>query len=339
MNPPIIVKHDEKNTNQEEINETLSLTNLPKHTEIPGLELSFYQGCWHVSRMLPSVIKVQQKFQAQDTDIILVSKPKCGTTWLKSLVYSIIHRTEFTYTNHPLLTHNPHELVPFLTNFYTGDDHNALGLNQISSPRIFATHDPYVTLNKSMKESACKIVYIARNPFDVLVSGWHFTSSNELVKSKNGVSFETYFDLSCRGMEPGGPHWDHVLGYWKQSLDTPNKVLFLKYEDLKEDGVVELKRLAKFLGCEFSLEEEEQGVIEKILELCSLKNLKELEVNKTGILKTSKLSNLQNKTFFRKGEIGDWVNHLSPLMFERLDQVIKLKFAGSGLEFKIHPSK
>jgi len=122
-----------------------------------------------------------------------------------------------------------------------------------------------------------------------------------------------------------------MLGYWKESIERPHKVLFLKYEDLKEDITFQLKKLAEFLGIPFSLEEERSGVIENIAKLCSFENLKELEVNKSG----KSIKNFENKDLFRKGEVGDWVNHLSPTMVEQLTELLEEKLGGSGLSFKV----
>ena len=36
----------------------------------------------------------------------------------------------------------------------------------------------------------------------------------------------------CEGLSSSGPYWDHVLGYWRASLESPKRILFLKYEDL-----------------------------------------------------------------------------------------------------------
>ncbi|KAI8028234.1 Cytosolic sulfotransferase 14 [Camellia lanceoleosa] len=126
-----------------------------------------------------------------------------------------------------------------------------------------------------------------------------------------------------------GPFWDHALGYWKESLERPHKVLFLMYEDLKEDITLQIKRLAEFMGVPFSLEEERKGVIEEISKLCSFNNLRELEVNKSG-----SLLQFENKTFFRRGEVGDWVNHLTSEMVQRLNKIMEEKLDNSGLTFK-----
>ena len=109
----------------------------------------------------------------------------------------------------------------------------------------------------------------------------------------------------------------------------PNKVLFLKYEDLKEDTVGQTKLLAEFLGFPFSEEEERHGVVEEVSRLCSFENLKDLDVNKGPILPGRDKSD-----FFRKAKVGDWSNYLTPSMVEQMKKLIQEKFEGSGLTFK-----
>ncbi|XP_054813404.1 cytosolic sulfotransferase 15-like [Prosopis cineraria] len=102
-----------------------------------------------------------------------------------------------------------------------------------------------------------------------------------------------------------GPFWTNMLGYWRESKERPNKVLFLRYEDLKGDIKFYLERIAEFLDCPFNSVEESEGVIENIIELCSSQKMKELEVNKTGKF----VNKFENRDFLRKGEVGDWFNH------------------------------
>ncbi|MFQ6640221.1 hypothetical protein Gotur_016786 [Gossypium turneri] len=116
------------------------------------------------------------------------------------------------------------------------------------------------------------------------------------------------------------------------SLKKPSNVLFLRYEELKEDPVAQTKRLAEFLGFPFSIEEEKTGMVNQIVDFCSFNNLKDLEVNKTGKNPGSIIPN--NKLFFRSGKVGDYVNHLSPTAVERLSNILEEKLSGSGLTFK-----
>lgn len=137
--------------------------------------------------------------------------------------------------------------------------------------------------------------------------------------------------MYCEGIIGFGPFWEHMLGYWNESLKNPNGVLFLKYEEMREDIVSNLKKLASFLGCPFSVEEEKEGVIKEIAKLCSFDKMKNLEVNKSG----KSIKNFENKHLFRKGEVGDWVNFLSPSMVAQISQIMAEKLAESGLTFKL----
>lgn len=98
---------------------------------------------------------------------------------------------------------------------------------------------------------------------------------------------------------------------------------------MKECPTDNLRCIAEFLGCPFSKEEEESGMVEQILKLCSFDTLSNLEINRTGKLSSGE----ENKAFFRRGEVGDWKNHLPTEMVEKLDHVTEQKFNGSGLEF------
>lgn len=205
-------------------------------------------------------------------------------------------------------------------------------LSGIPSPRLFSTHIPYSSLPESVKDSKCRIMYICRNPLDVVVSWWHFGTQDHPDRARSvWTNMEEYVDKFCNGEEGFGPFWDHVLAYWKVSLEKPEKVLFLKYEDMKEETISQVKRIAEFIGFPFSEDEEIRGVVKEISDLCSLSSLKDLEVNKNGKF----MPNFENKSYFRKGEVGDWVNHLSLSMAERVSKVSEEKLKGSGLTFKM----
>ncbi|CAK7336395.1 unnamed protein product [Dovyalis caffra] len=222
------------------------------------------------------------------------------TTWLKALTFSVVNRNRYSPKESPLLTTPPHELVRFFEiDLYIKT--NQPNLERFRAPRIFGSHTHYASLPESIRDSKCKVVYIC-------------------------------FDNVCRGIQSHGPFWDSVLGYWKASFERPDKVLFLKYEDLKDDIVINLKRLAEFLEHPFTEEEEKEGVIEEISRLCSFDSLKSLKVNKKGV---RPYSGAPNSSFFSKGEVGDWGNYMNPAMAERFTNIVEEKLAGSGLVFKM----
>lgn len=317
------------------------IATLPSQPYWKTHRIYLYQGFWHSKRVIQGVLNLQEHFQAHDSDIILVTLPKSGTTWLKALTYSVLNRkTHYPSLNrdptltsssaHPLLSANPHDLVPFLElNLYL---ENNPDLSSFPSPRLFAAHLPYFPLPESIKSSKCKIVYMCRNPKDLLVSLWHFLTNALRTETQEGHKIEDLFGKFCNGMTLFGPFWDHMLGYYKESLRRPDKIIFLRYEDLKGEPFRVVKELAEFLGYGFSKEEENGDVIGDIvrLRLCSFENMSNLEVNKSA--KAVSIG-VKAKDFFRRGEVGDSNNFLTPNMIKQLDDIIEEKLGIHGLKF------
>ncbi|KAK6230828.1 hypothetical protein QUC31_002346 [Theobroma cacao] len=310
---------------------------LPQEKDWVGSTLYQYQGFWYPFFAPKAVIAFQNHFKAHESDIFLITMPKSGTTWLKALIFSIVNRNQFPPTQSPLLVTSPHELVPFIDlDIYSKNQTPDLENETFPNPRIFATHTPHGSLPSSILESNCRIVYLCRNPLDQFISEWHFIVNhfpiNEHVRP---ISIEEGVDKFFKGIHAFGPFCEHVLGYWRMSLESPERVLFFKYEDLKEDISSNLKKLADFLGYPFSEEEMRQGVVEGISELCSFETLKNLEVSKTGKSDVR----FKNSAFFRNGKVGDWINFVNPLIADRMVQLFEEKLGNAGLKFDLLDKK
>ncbi|XP_013652917.1 cytosolic sulfotransferase 11-like [Brassica napus] len=310
------------------------ISTLPSDKDFMGYPLYNYKGCWYYPNTLQAVLDVQAHFRPRKTDIILASLPKGGTTWLKSLVFALVHREKYRENPpiHPLLSENPHDLVPFLEIKLSAGSQTP-DLSKFPSPMIYSTHMHLNTLREATTKSSsspCKVVYVCRGIKDTFVSGWHYR--NMLHRTKmDQATFELMFDAYWKGVILYGPYWEHVLGYWNGSLEDGENVLFLKYEEMFEEPRVQVKRLAEFLDCPFTEEEEKSGSVEEILKLCSLRNLSNLEINMNG---TTRIG-IDSNVFFRKGEVGgDWKNHLTPQMAKKIDDIVECKLQGSGLIFQ-----
>ncbi|XP_074263104.1 cytosolic sulfotransferase 5-like [Silene latifolia] len=314
---------------------------LPK-TTMTGTRIGLvnYQGFWCLdsSRDMASILSFQTHFRARDTDLIIAGFPKTGNTWLMSLLFLVVNREKYRINQSPLLNNHPHELVRRLELQVYGnalDYPRAHRLNELPSPRLSHTHLPYVSLPNSIKDSKCKVIFISRNPMDTIVSFWYFTLNAIKTVTGENVEYgiEDCFEEFIQGKVMFGPFFDHVLEYWKQSLEHPEKVLFLKYEDLKDDPIAELKKLAEFVGMPFSPQEENEGVIKEIIEFCRINNMKEMEGNKSGVINKV----FEKKSFFRKGEVGGWTQYFTPSMVERMNKLMNEKLEGTGLSFKLRP--
>lgn len=306
------------------------IESLPKGKHPDGTFLSFYHGFWCPTKTVNPFIAFQQHFVPHESDIIIASFPKSGTTWLKALAFTIVKRDRYMIADHPLLKTNPHYLVLSLEQHFYRAITPQPELGGLPRPRVLSTHVPYAALPSSIKDSNCKILYICRNPIDQFISYYLFEAKLGY-KNNSSVSIEEIFEKYCQGTSQFGPFWNHILGYYKASLEFPDKILFLKYEDLKADTINHIKLLAKFLGFPFSDEEEKDGVVGEVLKLCSFEHLKNLEINKSGKHATGH----DNSDFFRKGKVGDGSNYLTPSQVDTLQKIIQEKFRGSGLEFQL----
>jgi hydroxyjasmonate sulfotransferase len=286
-----------------------------------------YQGFWEIEKILPGFLRMQEFFKPRPSDIILASFPKSGTTWLKSLVFTIVHRNKYAFSSHPLLTISPHDCVHQLESMYNFPDKQDLDI--FPSPRVLGTHAAFSMLPESVNASKCPIIYICRETKDVLVSFWHMLNTIAHADSSFAPpSFAQAFESFCSGQVPYGPIWDHILEYYKESLQNPDKILFLRYEEVMNDPIDVVIRLANFTGNPFSEEEVTKGVVEEIVKLCSFDKLTSLNVNK-------KKNDVRapNHMFFRKAIVGDWQNHMTDEMAAKLDEIIKEKFEDSGFSF------
>ncbi|KAL7223165.1 hypothetical protein ACSBR1_024771 [Camellia fascicularis] len=269
--------------------------------------------------VLVGLMFIQQHFKPRPTDILLISSPKCGITWLKAIAFAIMKRT--SYNN----------IFPFKCEYLM-----AMNCNQLNSHLIL-----------SCGECGVIVVSMSGDSFSWLSSKGYFGSNTtdgkikfHLMRYENEIPLKMEeqtilvielnldtckaFDMFCKRISSYGPFWDHVLEYWKTCLVCPERVLFLNYEDVKRDTFIHVKKLVEFLGQPFSLEEESEGIEQGIVELCSFENLSNLEVNKNRTLRNG----IKGDVFFRKGQVGDWKNHLTAQMIECLDQITKEKLGG-----------
>ncbi|CAN1784372.1 Cytosolic sulfotransferase 16 [Linum perenne] len=290
--------------------------------------LTEVEGFWYSSRIISSIEAFRAKFKPKREDevVILASNPKTGTTWLKALSHCILFRDE---EDDLLIKMNPHLCVPYLDARSSPVDPDFSFVLDKEQGRLFNTHLSYSYLPDSIKND-CKLVYITRDPKDTLVSHWHFF--NKIFEhNQDPLKLERAAKIFCSGQIPFGPYWDHVLEYWEATQRSPEKVMFIKYEDLCHDPKPHVRKLASFLGKPFGGrpfrdDESDDEEVEKVIWRSSFDRLKDLDVNKND----SK-SQVKNSHFFRRGKVGDWRNHLTMEMVERIDNVTRMKLQGTGL--------
>ncbi|NXH12259.1 ST1C1 Sulfotransferase, partial [Bucco capensis] len=264
------------------------------------------------------------KFKARPDDLLIATYAKAGTTWTQEIVDMIQQkgdvekcRRNTTYKRHPFLEWCIQE-PPSLR--YSG-----LELAEaMPSPRTIKTHLPVQLVPPSFWEQNCKIIYVARNAKDNLVSYYHFHRMNKALPEPG--TWEEFFEKFMTGKVLWGSWHDHVKGWWKAK--DKHRILYLFYEDMKENPKRELLKIIKFLEKDVN-----QELLNKIVHNTSFEIMKENPMaNYTkdfqGIMDHS------ISPFMRKGAVGDWKNHFTVAQNERFDEDYKKKMADTSLVFR-----
>uniref|UniRef100_A0A4W2FZI1 Sulfotransferase n=1 Tax=Bos indicus x Bos taurus TaxID=30522 RepID=A0A4W2FZI1_BOBOX len=120
-----------------------------------------------------------------------------------------------------------------------------------------------------------------------------------------------------------GSWYDHVKGWW-QAKDQ-HRILYLFYEDMKENPKHEIQKLAEFIGK--SLDDK---LLDIILYHTSFSIMKQNPMaNYTSV--ANEHMNQSISPFIRKGVIGDWKNYFTVAQNERFDDDYRKNMADTTL--------
>ncbi|XP_070823809.1 cytosolic sulfotransferase 3-like isoform X2 [Chaetodon trifascialis] len=262
-----------------------------------------------------------QNFQARPDDILIATYPKAGTTWV-SYILDLLHfcqRSPERQTSIPI-----YERVPFLEMTIPHLDSGVDLVNNLpTSPRLIKTHLPIQLVPKSFWEQNCRVVYVARNAKDNVVSYFHFDQMAQFEPEPGDWS--SYLHRFMEGKMVFGSWYDHVNGWWKKK-QTYSKIHYMFFEDMVEDSGREIDKLCSFLGLSPSAEEKE-----RVTTGSKFDNMKQ---NKMTNYSTVEVMNHTVSPFMRKGNVGDWKNHFTVAQNEAFDEDYKHKMKNPTLQFR-----
>ncbi|XP_075686960.1 sulfotransferase 1C4-like isoform X2 [Rhinoderma darwinii] len=255
-------------------------------------------------------------FQARDGDIVVVSYPKSGTTWMQEILDLIVLEGDVEKS----LRAPGFIKVPFLE---LGKASLAVA-DSMPTPRLLKSHLPFHLMPPSFWEKDVKIVYVARNPKDCMVSYYYFHKMDQTMADPG--TFDNFFSMFLSGNMAWGSWFDHVIGWWKAK--DKHKISYVFYEDMIEDPRHEIQKVMRFLDRDLS-----DDVVQKIRRHTSFSSMKNNPVVNYTTLPESILDQSQS-SFMRKGIVGDWKNHFLVSQNMMFDKEYNKKMEGSGLSFR-----
>ncbi|XP_035607306.1 sulfotransferase family 2, cytosolic sulfotransferase 3 isoform X1 [Oncorhynchus keta] len=258
--------------------------------------------------------KYAEEIKVEDEDIFTVTYPKSGTTWMQEIVPLVLNGGDLT----PVQTIPNWDRVPWLE-----ETRAALVLDRLPSPRAMVSHMPYHLMPPSFFPSKAKIIYVTRNPKDVMVSSFHFHKMASFLDDPG--TFDEFLNKFLSGQVLFGKWTDHVKS-WRNS-DLGDRILYITYEEMIKDLRGVLERLSRFLGRDLSEE-----TLDRVANHCCFSNMK-LNVMSNYSLVPQEIMDSSKSTFLRKGVAGDWKNHFSPEQDFKFTAVLKEEMNGTNIKF------
>jgi Sulfotransferase domain len=216
-------------------------------------------------------------------DVFICTYPKSGTTWLGFLIAQVLKQDR----DERLDLKNFNRYVPDVNLLYTKAgslaDHAAK-----PDPRFFLLHARY-------DEHFPKVVYVVRDPRDVMVSYWHY---QKFLHKDFSQTLEEYVASDAHWP----CEWDEHVESWMMPRRHPHLML-VRYEQMHADPEGVLRGVLEFAGVKAGPSRIAQAVEDSRFE-----KMREAE-EKFGV---NGAAGDRGERFVRKGVCGSWRQEMSP---------------------------
>ena len=216
--------------------------------------------------------------QSREQDTFLVSFPRSGNTWMRTMLGVLIDPSE---EGNPDFTR---QMIPGVS------ISNSKKIRNLELPRLIKSHTWY-------RKSIPRAIYLVRDVRDVLVSLYHYYTTRQ----GKDIPFPQFIDGYHAGMY--GQLWHQNVESWliQGQEDLQTNLLVIRFEDLKSNTSQVLNKTAQYLKIPV-----DDTTISKAVEVANLVKMRRIEEQRRG-----PVSN-EDASFYRGGKTGQWKEYFTP---------------------------
>lgn len=231
-------------------------------------------------------------------DIFLASYPRSGNTWLRFVLGELLTGKSIDFDN-------VDSVIPELRWHRRGEPVFADG------GRLIKTHEPW-------RKEYCKAIYIVRDARDVALS--QYARSAQLGIA--GPDMNEFLVSFLQGKFHGYGAWGrHVRSWLDSPLARQNRLLVVKFEDLRRAPEESLTQMVQFVGVPAGAEQ-----VRAALANNSVDSMRAKEVQSKKLIQ----STTEVGRFVRKGAVQGWRSVLTPAQLQLFEQHMGAELAQVG---------
>lgn len=239
----------------------------------------------------------------EPTDVMLGSYPRSGSTWMRFVLYEILtgESSSFDKVNAGLRGMSDYHQAPALL---------------ANNGRFIGTHEPY-------RPAYRRAVYLVRDVRDVALSEFAFEKNLGIARD----SMDLYLQEMLSGGKRHGSWQKHVESWLDSPLAQKGDLLFIRYEDLRQNSAEMFGQMVDFLRVSVS-----PAAIERAIANNTVQRMREKE---DSLYKQEGYSHVPRRPlkgveaggrFIRSGAMGGWQQRLTSQQLKMIE-----KYAGATL--------
>ncbi|KNG94256.1 sulfotransferase domain-containing protein [Pseudaestuariivita atlantica] len=248
-------------------------------------------------------------------DVIVVTPPKCGTTWMQTIVALLLSGDPEAETDLSIR-------MPWVDIRFREIDEVAGRLDAMTHRRCMKSHTP---MDGLPLDATAQYLCVFRHPLDAHISFRNHVRNIPLTlfdawypeDDPDNVAFRRFLDGGPEGFDMDLMPLAHILRHFEAAKavdERPNVTLF-HYADMSRDLVGTMERVAHMLGVKHA-----PDVIERLVQAATFDNMKAhaerfAPSGGKGFFKS-------DDGFFHSGTSGQWRAHLTDGEIEAYDAVM-----------------